>query len=432
MGTPDADPVCPGAAADTDCTVPPSSVGPSDGIGPGLVINANLIMGNSAESGTGGGIALQHVNGTDVVNFPTNPSRWHHVTLTNNIIVNNVAGWDGAGISFVDALNADAINNTVASNDTTASSGVLFNTLNAPQASQQGPTCTINCGSTSAPQPAGLVSIQNSAILSANLPATITCPPGHFAGTGNAASNGTCRRFSYPKLENNVFWQNRTFYIGVGALGGGTLNQQNIVTLYDGFTTTPAPSQPQADATTANGNGAIVTGGTGACVAVSPITYWDLGVRGDTGPANHGSTVTLNPTFSVLTSIAGYSTTNTLANPTLLLQYCNGSRVPPELGTAGYLVPPGIADATVPNPIFNLTPAATVDEGNNWINMSWGPLTLSNPVTSDPLSNYGPAAGSSVINLILSTAADNYADAPVLDFYGNARKTNNAVDAGAV
>src|SRR5215831_5899051 len=237
MGTPDADPVCPGAAADADCSVPPSSVGPSDGIGPGLVINANLIMGNSAESGTGGGIALQHVNGTDVVNFPTTPSRWHHVTLTNNIIVNNVAGWDGAGISFVDALNADAINNTVASNDTTASSGVLFNTLNAPLASQQGPTCTINCGSTSAPQPAGLVSIQNSAILSANLPATITCPPGHFAGTGNAASNGTCRRFSYPKLENNVFWQNRTFYIGVGALGGGTLNQQNIVTLYDAFTT---------------------------------------------------------------------------------------------------------------------------------------------------------------------------------------------------
>ena len=42
----------------------------------------------------------------------------------------------------------------------------------------------------------------------------------------------------------------------------------------------------------------------------------------------------------------------------------------------GYQVPPGISDATVPNPIFNLTPAATVDEGNNWINMSWGPLTV--------------------------------------------------------
>ena len=45
----------------------------------------------------------------------------------------------------------------------------------------------------------------------------------------------------------------------------------------------------------------------------------------------------------------------------------------------GYQVPPGISDATVPNPIFNLTPAATVDEGNNWINISWGPLALTNP-----------------------------------------------------
>jgi hypothetical protein len=42
MGTPDTDPVC-GVQPDQDC--PP---GLSDGAGPGLVINANLIMGNSA------------------------------------------------------------------------------------------------------------------------------------------------------------------------------------------------------------------------------------------------------------------------------------------------------------------------------------------------------------------------------------------------
>ena len=95
-------------------------------------------------------------------------------------------------------------------------------------------------------------------------------------------------------------------------------------------------------------------------------------------------------------------------------------------------MPPGISDATVPNPVFNLTPAATVDEGNNWINLSWGPLAMSNPVSSEALSNYGPAAGSSVINYIPSTAGDNYSSAPALDFYGNPRKGNNAVDAGAV
>jgi len=47
------------------------------------------------------------------------------------------------------------------------------------------------------------------------------------------------------------------------------------------------------------------------------------------------------------------------------------------------------------------------------------------------LYNYGPAAGSSVINLIPSPTG-NYLDAPTVDFYGNSRKGNNAVDAGAV
>ena len=63
---------------------------------------------------------------------------WNHVTVTNNIIANNVAGWDGAGISLLDALNIDIINNTIVSNDTTASAGVLFNTLGAPVAQSAG------------------------------------------------------------------------------------------------------------------------------------------------------------------------------------------------------------------------------------------------------------------------------------------------------
>ena len=114
-----------GANADADC-----APGLSDGTGPGLVINANLIMGNSAESGSGGGIRFQSVNGTEVVTLPDQirPSGTR-VNVTNNIIANNVAGWDGAGVSLQDALVVNFVNNTVVSNDTTASSGVLFNTL---------------------------------------------------------------------------------------------------------------------------------------------------------------------------------------------------------------------------------------------------------------------------------------------------------------
>jgi hypothetical protein len=199
-------------------------------------------------------------------------------------------------------------------------------------------------------------------------------------------------------LFNNVFWQNRTYHIGVGGLGTGGANQQNVVSLYVGNSTTPAPSQPQTAATAVNGAGVIITGGTGACAqGAANNAYWDIGVRGDTGPSNHAGGL-LAPTYSVITDAADYSTAslhNTGGNPTFLSQYCNGSRVPPELGSMGYQVPPGISDATVPNPIFNLTPAATVDEGNNWINLSWGPLAMTGPLTNTTLANYEPTATSS-------------------------------------
>jgi hypothetical protein len=424
MGAPDVDPTC-GAITDIDC-LNPTPVAPADGTGPGLVINANLIMGNAAESGSGGGIRFQGVNGTDVITFPTTPANWYSVLVQNNIITNNVAGWDGAGISLQDALAVNIINNTIVSNDTTASSGVLFNTLGAPLASSQGP-CSVarnpdgTCPApwtTSSIQPAGIVAIQNSSNMTANLPATVVCPGGHYQGTN--PNNANCRAFSYPLLYNNVIWQNRAFNISVGGLGVGTLNQQNVVTLI------PTLNQPT----------------TGACV--SGANYWDIGVRGDTGPDNHSSGVQLAPTYSVLTDVSaasGYSGAtlhNSGSNPAVLSQYCNGSRVPPENGGLGYYVPPGISDATVPNPIFNLTPAATVDEGNNWVNIAWGPLSLSNPsvvraagTNAPPLGNYGPAAGSPVIGYIPSSAA-TYAAAPTLDFFGNARKSDSAVDAGAV
>ena len=54
-----------GGINDQDC--PP---GLPEGTGRNLVIDANLIMGNSAESGTGGGLRLQMVNGQEVPAFP--------------------------------------------------------------------------------------------------------------------------------------------------------------------------------------------------------------------------------------------------------------------------------------------------------------------------------------------------------------------------
>jgi len=127
--------------------------------------------------------------------------------------------------------------------------------------------------------------------------------------------------------------------------------------------------------------------------------------------------------------------------------YCNGSKRPPEavchdnnsgiVIPCGYNVPPGTNETNVPNPVFNLTASATVDEGNNWVSISWGPLALSAPWKASggtaPLADFTPAAGSLAINYInAANSPVSYALAPANDFFGNARKTNGAVDAGAI
>jgi hypothetical protein len=146
---------------------------------------------------------------------------------------------------------------------------------------------------------------------------------------------------------------------------------------------------------------------------------------------------TLAPTYSVLTDTTGYTGTglnNTASNPTVVSQYCNGSRIPPEYASGGFQVPPGISDATVPNPIFNLTPTATVDEGNNWVNISWGPLSMTNAVNNSTLGNYALASGSPAIDAI-PNSSPTFGVAPSTDFFGNPRPdpaVKNKIDIGAV
>src|SRR5437764_8710635 len=181
---------------------------------------------------------------------------------------------------------------------------------------------------------------------------------------------------TYTYIDKYIIFHYYSYYNVVVALGTVPLNQQHVVALYNAFSGTAAANQTT----------------TGACVAPA-TSYWDIGVRGDTGPTNHANpNFTLNPTASVLSSGSGYTGGgNTFTgNPNFVRFYCDGSRTPPEFKASGWQTPPGIADATVPNPIFNLTPAATVDEGNNWVNLSWGPLSMSNPTAvGGTNANYG-------------------------------------------
>jgi len=182
----------------------------SDGTGP-VTIDSNLIMGNTAESGSGGGLRIELANGNDVLNNPSRPAHWYPIHVTNNIIANNVAGFAGGGVSIQDAVKVDFRNNTVASNDSTASAGVLFDTLGAPNSNIPPPGCNPNTGTgctnpvtNSVDEPAGLETHKHSLnLLPAFTVPGVNCPAGH----------PNCTQVSIPDMDHDIFWQNRAFHI---------------------------------------------------------------------------------------------------------------------------------------------------------------------------------------------------------------------------
>jgi hypothetical protein len=296
------------------------------GSGRNLVIDANLIQGNHAGAGHGGGIRLERVNGFDWSAGQPAGQRFR-VVMTNNIIVNNVGGWSGGGVSMLDAALVQMINNTIAHNDSTATVGGVFTNPN-----------------TSIRQPAGISSERHGAGLAALVP-------------------GTANDFSNPTLRNNIVWRNRAFNYDQSSGTGQLL--PNLV-------------------------GAPGTCPTGA-------DYWDLGVL--------DTTFQLVPTYSVLTALTQHGktysgATNLTGNPNLVDPYCNGAR--------SLLLVPGIT---------TLQAAPALDEGGNWIDVRYGPISLPTAATdANPLLRpYHLGLGSSALNTASATGA------PVTDYDGQAR-----------
>ena len=203
-----------------------------------VTIDANVIRGNFAEGGQGGGIRLQQVNGADVDRFPQ-AFRWHRITLTNNMVVNNVAGWAGGGISMFDTLRASIVNNTITSNDSTGIAGVVL------AGSVPLPAQTPGEAGVGRPSPSGLVSERTSAALLAALP-----------NAGSRAANAISQPTS---LANNILYQNRSFYYS----GDGRLCVGNTLT---------APSGPCATLPNQSSTGQCVRApptGISACSATA-------------------------------------------------------------------------------------------------------------------------------------------------------------------
>ncbi len=171
----------------------PAGTDPLLTVGAGNVtIRENLIQGNQAGAGDGGGISLLNINGEEVADnltntpptLPTDPVEWFKVDIFNNIIVNNLSGLAGAGISIQDAIDVRIIHDTIANNDSTATTLSAFSA-----AAPQGPTLI---------QPAGIVSHTHSARLI-------------------ALGAGVVGDFSDPEILNSIIYGNRSFCWGATA-----------------------------------------------------------------------------------------------------------------------------------------------------------------------------------------------------------------------
>jgi hypothetical protein len=329
------------------------------------------------------------------------------------------------------------------------------------------------------------------------------CPTGF--GYGNATdaqssrTNGRCVLIGLPKMVNDLFWQNRAFHVEIvdgngnpisgnsAPNGTGLRSQQNIVALLPELNQT-ATGQCVAPAGLNNSDG-------------SPLElYWDVGVRMDEGPqitrhllnfdqttvGNGGygpgqggsgarangtdagviSLTAVNSIFSDAVNLGGVLVPTGSANyvppaGNVLVnnQYCNGARTPPEQCSVnqganapeqchGYFAPAGQSETAGVKGVFvfnNIAATATVDEGQNWINMAYGPLSLGRPpsngsttasaepiVASPALAKVSGAytipAGSAAIGAGAGAGSNGV---PTIDFFGQTRSAT-AATIGAV
>ncbi|WAK01104.1 hypothetical protein [Methylobacter sp. YRD-M1] len=347
----------------------------SPGAGNDIVIDGNTIRGNLAGAGDGGGLMIAGINGLDVAANPGNRAPWSDVGVYNNLITNNVSALAGGGISIGDSLMVDLRNNTIAHNESTATAALAFAPGNPSQSN---------------PLPAGIVSRVHSAAMSALMNTSglnISVP---------ADRQAQWLSFSDPVMDNNIIYQNRSWF---------WLNFDDPATAT--IETGLFPSNCNAAPTGCNVN--------------------DINAFTDDIAVLDGATDTgklMNIRFSLLTDNADNQaeyigqSSNITGNPAFVNGYHNGPRDETLL----------FPEATV------LQTAGAFDEGGNFIQVAYGPLSLVDTV-ADPVGNpngtmlfdYHIAPSSAAANRGVSIAGNNFL---LLDI-DNQLRLGAAVDIGA-
>ncbi len=299
----------------------------SPGAGRITNINGNLIRGNMAGAGDGSGIRLQDINGVEVLANPANRGPWNQVNIFNNMIDNNLAGVAGA-ISLQDALDVIIRNNTVANNDSTATGSQAFN---------------VGEPSESIAQPAGIVSRVHSSEMFTlmNTEVDPTALPG--------ARLAEWLSFSDPVLRDNIVYQNRSFYWH----NFNPVIVQGVATETGLFPANCVVSDADRDCTTE--------------LALVNDYSKDLAVMD--GNVNLSEAAIdpqlLNPRVSLLTDDTGYHGSNVTGDPAFVHSVFNGPR-----------------DGISFNEFKTLQTAAALDEGGNFIQVAFGPLSLTDAAGS--------------------------------------------------
>ena len=186
--------------------IDPVGTGITLGTGSVTIVN-NLFQGNLAGAGDGGGIALVGVNGsTDVTSG--NRASWNRVDILNNVIVNNGVGVAGGGISLQDSANVNIVNNTIALND---SYGTASRAFQGTTSTTQAANCAQGLGAPNC-LPISESIVQNGAGIAAygHSPALL----GHLGGFNLAeqALAGKARFFSDARIVNSVVEGNRSYH----------------------------------------------------------------------------------------------------------------------------------------------------------------------------------------------------------------------------